>query len=728
MNKNLELELVLEPERYELQTPPVHHFEIDRRDFAKIVGTGIAVFLLSKGAIAKQQQGESGGRGGGGQAAPKDIAAWLHIAENGAITVFTGKVEIGQNIRTSLAQAVAEELRAPFDSITMVMGDTRLTPYDAGTFGSQSTPRMGTQLRHVASVACDTLKDLAAKKWNVEAARLVPVAGKITDPQTKLSITYGQLAQGQAFETAVLGEDPLIAPTDWTVAGKPLGKVDGRDFVTGRHKYVSDMKLPGMQYGKILRPESFGATIASIDVSAAQAMPGVSVVRDGDFVGVTAPDPQTAERALNAIKVEWKPAAGEQPNSKNIYDYLKANVQTSGRGGGRGQQAGADTPTIDSALAAAQHRLDATYKVAFIAHAPLEPRAAVAQWDGDQLNVWTGTQRPFGVRSELASAFHVSEDKIRVRMPDMGSGYGGKHTGECAVETARLAKGAGKPVKLTWTREEEFSWAYFRPVGVIDIRSGVNDDGTLTAWELQNYNSGNSGIDTPYKTGVHSTPFHPTAYPFRQGSYRGLAATANFFARESHMDDLARVIKMDPFTFRMKNLEDDRVKAVLQAAADKFGWDKTKLASGRGFGLACGTEKGGYVANCAEVAVDKSTGAVKIVRLVVAFECGAIVNPDGLRNQVLGGNIQGLGGALFEAIEFENGRVLNPKFSKYRVPRFQDIPPIEVVLVDRKDLQPAGAGEVPLMALAPSIGNAICDATGVRLRALPMIPTRIVKA
>ena len=724
----LENSTTLEPERYELHTPPVHHFEIDRRDFAKIVGTGIAVFLLSRGAIAQQQQGESGGRGGG-QAAPKDIAAWLHIAENGVITVFTGKVEIGQNIRTSLAQVVAEELRAPFESITIVMGDTRLTPFDAGTFGSQSTPRMGTQLRRVASVACDKLKDLAARQWNVDAARLVPAAGKITDPQTKRSISYGQLAQGQAFETAVLGDNPLIPPADWTVAGKPLRKVDGRDFVTGGHKYASDVKLHGMVYGKVLRPESFGATMSSLDVTAAQAMPGVTVVHDGDFVGVTATDRETAERAVKAIKVEWKPVP-QQPNSRDIYDYLKANVQVGGRGGGgRGSQpAATDTAAIESALTSARHRLDATYKVAFIAHAPLEPRAAVAQWEGDQLNVWTGTQRPFGVRSELASAFHIPEDKVRVQMPDMGSGYGGKHTGECAVEAARLAKAAGKPVKLTWSREEEFSWAYFRPVGVIDIRSGVNDDGTLAAWEFHNYNSGNSGIDTPYKTGAHLTTFHPTAYPFRQGSYRGLAATANFFARESHMDDLARMIKIDPLAFRMKNLQDDRIKAVLQAAADKFGWGKAKAADGHGYGLACGAEKGGCVANCAEVAVDKATGAVKIVRVVVAFECGAIVNPDGLRNQVLGANIQGLGGALFEAIEFENGRVLNPKFSKYRLPRFQDVPLIEGVLIDRKDLQSAGAGEVPLMALAPSIGNAICDATGVRLRALPMIPTGIVKA
>ena len=727
-------QIVLEPERYELQTPPVHHFEIDRRDFAKIIGTGIAIFLISKGTIA-QQQGESGRGGGGfGQAMPKEISAWLHIDEDGRITVFTGKVEIGQNVRTSLAQVVAEELRAPFGSITMVMGDTKFTPFDQGTFGSQTTPRMGMQLRHISSAACDTLRDLAAKQWNVDAARLVASAGKISDPQTNRSITYGKLAQGQALAVNIPDTDPLIPPTDWTVAGKPLEKVDGRDFVTGKHKYTSDIKLPGMLYGKVLRPDRFGATLASLDASAAEAMAGVTVVHDGDFVGVTAPDPQTAERALKALNAVWTPGPA-QPSSSNIYEYLKANVQTGGRGGGRGrggeggqgQQPNGGRSSIEAGLAAAEHKLDATYTVAYIAHAPLEPRTAVAEWNGGELSVSTGTQRPFGVRTELAQAFHLSEDKVRVQMPDMGSGYGGKHTGECAVEAARLAQGAGKPVKLTWTREEEFTWAYFRPVGVIDIRSGVNGDGTLTAWEFQNYNSGNSGLGTPYAVTNSSTVFHSTAYPLRQGSYRGLAATANFFARESHMDDLARLIKMDPLAFRMKNLQDDRIKGVLQAAADKFGWGKAKPAPGHGFGLACGSEKGGYVANCAEVSVDRSTGALRIVRVVVAYECGAIVNPDGLRNQVLGANIQGLGGALFEVIEFENGRILNPKFSKYRVPRFQDVPPIEVVLVDRKDIIPTGAGEVPLMALAPAIGNAICDATGVRLRALPMAPNGVVK-
>jgi nicotinate dehydrogenase subunit B len=736
MNNDRAPEFILEPERYELHAPPVHHFEIDRRDFAKIVGAGIAIFLISKGAVA-QQQSESG-RGGFGQASvPKEISAWLHIDEDGHITVFTGKVEIGQNIRTSLAQVVAEELRAPFSSISMIMGDTSLTPYDAGTFGSQTTSRMGMQLRHIASAACDTLSDLAAKQWNVDAARLVASVGTITDPQTKRTISYGQLAKGQALAVNIPDTDPLIPATDWMVAGKPLGKVDGRDFVTGRHKYTSDIRLPGMLYGKVLRPDSIGATLASLDTSAARAMPGVTVVHDGDFVGVTAPSQEVAERALKALKAVWTTGPA-QPSSSSIYDYLKANVQTGGAGGGRGRSGegsgrgeGAQNPqatTIDAGLAAAEHKLAATYKVAYIAHAPLEPRTAVAQWTDGELFVSTGTQRPFGVRAELADAFHLSVDKVRVQMPDMGSGYGGKHTGECAVEAARLAQAADKPVKITWTREEEFTWAYFRPVGVMEIRSGVNSDGTIAAWEFHNYNSGNSGLNSPYSAVSRSESFLPTKYPLRQGSYRGLAATANFFARESHMDDLARTIKMDPLAFRMKNLQDERIKGVLQAAADKFGWGKAKPAPGHGFGLACGSEKGGYVANCAEVSVDPSTGALRIVRIVVAFECGAIVNPDGLRNQVLGANIQGLGGALFEAIEFENGRILNPKFSKYRLPRFKDVPPIEVVLVDRKDIIPAGAGEVPLMALASSIGNAICDATGIRLRALPMAPDGIVKA
>lgn len=275
-------------------------------------------------------------------------------------------------------------------------------------------------------------------------------------------------------------------------------------------------------------------------------------------------------------------------------------------------------------------------------------------------------------------------------------------------------------MKLVWTREEEFTWAYFRPAGVIEIASGVRNDGTITAWEFHNYNSGSSGIRTPYDVSNQKIEFHATQSPLRQGSYRGLAATANNFARETHIDELARTVKIDPLEFRLKNLKDSRLRAVLEAAAKAFGWGSAQASNGRGFGIAGGTEKGSYLATCAEVSTDRKNGSIKVVRAVTAFECGAIVNPNHLKTQIEGALIMGLGGALFESMEFENGMITNPHFSDYRVPRFSDAPAIEVVLVNRKDIPSAGAGETPIIGIAPAISNAICDATGLRLRTLPM--------
>jgi isoquinoline 1-oxidoreductase len=316
----------------------------------------------------------------------------------------------------------------------------------------------------------------------------------------------------------------------------------------------------------------------------------------------------------------------------------------------------------------------------------------------------------------------MPEEKVRVLMPDTGSAYGGKHSGEAAIEAARLARAAKRPVKLTWTREEEFTWAYFRPAGVIDVSSATNADGLITAWEFHNFNSGSAGIRTYYEIPNQRIVFHETKSPLRQGSYRALAATANHFARESHMDELAHELKMDPLEFRMKNLKNERLRAVFQAAAEKFGWAKRQRTPGRGSGMGGGFEKLGNVATFAEVHVNRASGEVKITRIVSAFECGAIVNPDNLRNQIEGANFQGIGGALFEAIEFENGKILNGRMSRYRVPRFSDLPVVETVLLDRKDIPSAGAGECPLIGLAPAIANAIFDATGVRLRALPLVP------
>jgi len=705
---------VLEPERYEFRRAPMHQFDLARRDFFKILGAGIAVFAIAKEAGAAQETAP-GHRSFHSEELPKDIDAWLHVGENGSITGFAGKAEIGQNIRTALAQSIADELRVPFESVRMVMADTALTPFDAGTFGSRTTPSMTPQLRRVASAARDLLIAAAAKEWNIAPAGLVAADAKVSDPASGRSLKYAELARGTTLAQSLPSEDPVTPVAQWTIAGKPIPKVDGRSFVTGRHQYTTDISLPGMLYGKVFRPPSFGATLISCDDSAARAMTGVIVVRDGEFVGVAGPSAREAERALNAIHAQWKEVP--QISSKEIFSYLEQNATAKSDDRHRGEKG-----SVEDGLASAAHRLDATYNVAYIAHAPLEPRAAVAQWADGKLTVWTGTQRPFANRDELAAVFHIPESSVRVMVPDTGSAYGGKHTSDAAIEAARLARAAGHPVKVVWTREEEFTWAYFRPAGVIEVKSGISSDSALTAWEFHNYHSGSSGIETPYVVANQRTEYHAVPLILRSGSYRGLAATANHFARETHMDALAKVAKMDSFDFRMKNLSDARMRAVLEAAAKSFGWPRKKTQEGQGFGIACGNEKGSYVATCAEIAADKKSGEVRVVRLVEAFECGAIVNPDGLRNQVVGAMIQGLGGALFEAVEFENGRIKNPHFASYRVPRFRDVPEIEAILLDRKDIPSAGAGETPIMAVAPAVGNAIFDATGVRLNNLPMVP------
>ena len=720
MSGKPDFQIPLEPERYELTAPPVYRFEVDRREFFKFLGAGILIVGVLKNAHALQ---ESGAVRRTDESLPKEIGAWLHLGENGAVTVYTGKVEVGQNIRTSLSQCVAEELHVPVNRIQMVMGDTQLTPFDMGTFGSRTTPTMSPQLRKVAAAARDLLIGLAAAEWQTDRKRLITVDGRVSDPDTKRSLEYAVLVKGQQLTQTISTEEPLIPAAQWTVQGQSLPKVDGRDFVTGKHRYPSDQKLPEMLHGKILRPTSFGATLVSIDTHEAEQIPGVTVVRDGNFVGVVAPNAEIASRAVAAIRAKWK--AEPQPSNQELFEYLKKNA-TAGKDP-TGDASRYEAGSVEKAQASADHRLQQTYTVSYIAHAPLEPRAALAQWSGDNLTVWTGTQRPFGVRSELAEAFRIPEESVRVLMPDTGSGYGGKHTGEAAIEAARLARTAKRPVKLVWTREEEFTWAYFRPAGVIEVSSGLRGDGTIAAWEFHNYNSGAAGIRTYYDIANQRIEFHPSRSPLRQGSYRALAATANHFARESFMDELAHLVNMDPLEFRLKNLKNERLRAVFEAAAKKFGWGQAKAAN-HGFGMGGGFEKAGNIATCAEVAVDRKAGEVKVLRVVSAFECGAIVNPDNLRNQIEGSNIMGLGGALFEAIEFENGGVLNGRFSSYRVPRFSDVPTIETVLLDRKDIPSAGAGECPMVGLAPALGNAIFDATGVRLRSLPMVPNGLKAA
>jgi isoquinoline 1-oxidoreductase subunit beta len=440
-------------------------------------------------------------------------------------------------------------------------------------------------------------------------------------------------------------------------------------------------------------------------------MEGVIPVIDGEFVGVAAPTAYAAQTLIEEIAKKSKWSDVKLPTTGELYDYLRANVA----GGVPANPFAADA-------AKAGKSLRATYTVAYVQHAPLEPRAALAEWVDGKLTVWTATQNPFGVRGELMNAFRLAEDKVRVIVPDFGSGYGGKHTGECAVEAARLAQAAKKPVMLRWTREEEFTWAYFRPAAVIDVEASLDDRGRLATWYHANINAGRNSAESPYDVPHKRSASLESRPPLRHGSYRALAATGNTFARECFMDELAAAAGADPLEFRLSHLTDSRLRAVLEEAARRFRWTERagQKREHRGVGLACGIEKGSFVACCAEVEVDREKGDIRVLDVCQTFDCGPVLNPENLRNQMEGAIIMGLGPALREEIRIENDTVANASFRQYRVPRFADAPTIEVHAMNRADVEPAGAGETPIIGIAPAIGNAVFQATGVRLRGMPM--------
>jgi nicotinate dehydrogenase subunit B len=618
--------------------------------------------------------------------------AWLHAGADGTVTAYTGKVEVGQDVGTALALLVAEELRVPLPSVRIVMGDTDVCPFDLGTFGSRSMPGAAEDLKAVAAGARRLLESMGARDGE-----------------------WAPLLQDVRRVETVSGTPPVTPATEWRTAGQPTLR-PAVDMVVGARRYPSDLARPGMLRGKVLRPPALNATLSSADLAGAEAMEGVTVVSDGDFVGVAAPDLATAERAVAAIDARWDVEL--QPGERSLVEDLRGSpIEVEGRGGPFSHDAG----DVDAAVAAAPVQLAETYTTAYIAHAPLEPRAVLAEWTGERLTVWAGTQAPFGVRRQLAGALETDERNVRIIVPPTGGGFGGKHAFGPALEAARLASASARPVKLTWTRDEEFQWGYLRPAAVIDVRSAATADGTITAWEHTNYNAGASSVLTPYAVPNQRIRFQPTASPLTEGAYRALAATANTFARESHMDELAHRLDRDPLEVRLAALEDERLQAVLRAAAERAGWADRVRGGGRGMGIAAGVEKGGRVATCIEVAAEAG-GPLQILRVVTAYECGAIVNPATVTNQIEGAMVMALGAALFEAVHFDNGRILNPAFSTYRVPRFTDVPPIEVLLLDRRDIPSAGAGETPLIAVAPALANAIFEASGVRLRSLPLVP------
>ena len=685
-------------------------FAMNRRRFVQVLGAGL-VIAVSGGPAWAQDRGGRGSRGG----SPRAVAARIHIANNGTITVLTGKVEMGQGARTELTQAAAEELRVAVGQVQMVMGDTSLVPDDGVTAGSRTTPSTVPAVRQGAAAARNLLLDLAAGKWNVERGTLEVRDGRITHAASQRTLTYADLARSgeaaEVFKQSVPGDVTLTAVEEWRVMGTSVPRSNRRDLVTGAHQYPSDLTRPGLLYGKVLRAPSYGAKLLSVDLSSARAMKDVVTVQDGTFVGVAAPTTFLAERALRAVAETAKWESAPHPSSREVFDHLR-----------RGAQGGVPENPYSEELARAARKLQATYHVAYVQHAPMETRVALAEWSEGKLTVWTGTQNPFGYHDELVRAFRLPNENVRVRVPDFGGGFGGKHTGEAAIEAARLAQAAGKPVLLRWTREEEFTWAYFRPAAVIDVEASLDPNGRLTSWHFININSGGAAVDTPYRAGKASSRFVGSNPPLRQGSYRALAATANNFARECFMDELAAAAGADPLDFRLAHLDNARLRAVLEEAAKRFNWREriTQKLPDVGVGLACGTEKGSYVAGCVEIAIDRTQNQISVRRVCEVFECGAAVNPDNLLAQVQGCIIMGLGPALREEMRFADGEMRNAAFSTYPVPRFSDVPELDLHLLNRPDLPSVGGGETPIIAIAPAIANAVFHASGRRIRSMPI--------
>lgn len=643
-------------------------------------------------------------------------ATWLVVRADSRVVAYAGKVEYGQSIRSGLAIEVADELRLPLSAVEVVLGDTDLVPWDMGTFGSQSTARVGVQLRKAAATAREALLELAAGVLDLPTSDLVCAGGRIAsrrDPGH--AVTYGELVAGRAITRDLDDGAPLTPADEFTVMGRAAQRVDAVAHVTGAARYTQDVILSDMLYAKLLRPPALGATLVDLDVSAAERLPGVArVARDGDLVAVLAETDEQAELGLRLLRPRWQEQTG-QPSHLDMPLILQSAKDATAT-----QQAG----SLEEGFRQADQILEATYYTPFVSNAPMEPRGAVAVWEDGRLTVWAGSQRPFGVRAELAQHFGIEETQVRVIAPEIGGGFGAKSYYPPALEAARLAKIAGRPVRVVYTRSEEMVWTTVRPAALIEVKSGFMADGTVVAWQFHAFHAGPSafigrrGSETPYAIANVEVTVAAADSPLRTGSYRSLGGAVNHFARESHMDEIAAATGIDPVELRLKNLTHPRFRRVLERAARDFGWRPGVAPTRQGIGVAIGLDVGSYVAAC--VQLDVSGSEVRVDRVAAALDCGLTVNPEGARSQVEGGFVMGLGTALYEAIEFQDGVVTTSSFARYRVPRSTNAPRIDVALVGDADTPSTGAGELGIVPAAAAIANAVFDRTGQRIRELPL--------
>ncbi|UCF98407.1 MAG: xanthine dehydrogenase family protein molybdopterin-binding subunit, partial [Spirochaetaceae bacterium] len=613
-----------------------HFLYMNRRDFLKVTG-GIVVFFTVGGPIAVAQDRSRQGRG-----SPGDFNAYLRIGEDGRVTCFTGKIEMGQGIITSLAQMLADELDVALESVDMVMGDTDLCLWDMGTFGSMSTRFFGPPLRAAGAEARRVLLELASERLKVPAGRLRVEGGMIVDKtNTKNRVSYGQLARGRMIERRLDENVAVKSPSEFEIIGKAVTRVDALEKVTGKAEYAGDILLPDMLYAKILRPPAHGAKFVSVDSSAAKRVEGVRIIEERDFVAVLHEYPDEAEKALSQIKAGFETPPANLTDI-NIFEHL-LKVAPAGNIAAQGG-------TLKTGEKLAAEIYQQTYFDGYVAHAAMETHTALAKIEGNRATVWASTQTPFGAKNEVAGALELPADNVRIITPFVGGGFGGKTSNRQVVEAARLAMLTGKPVQVMWSREEEFFYDTFRPAAVVTIRSGITDQGRMTLWDYHVYFAGERGSQHFYDIPHHRTVTHGSgwrsiqgSHPFGTGAWRAPANNTNTFARESQIDVMAAAAGIDPVSFRLQHLQDGRMRRVLEVAADKFGREVRKSPSGRGYGVACGIDAGTYVATMVEVEVDKSSGQVQVERVVCIQDMGLAINPEGAAIQMEGCITMGLG-------------------------------------------------------------------------------------
>jgi CO/xanthine dehydrogenase Mo-binding subunit len=684
--------------------------------------------------------------------ATNQLDDWIAIEPDGTIVARSGKVELGTGVRTALAQIVAEELDAPLERIRMEMGDTVTTPNEGYTAGSKTIHMGGVALRNAAAEARAALLECAAERLHVALDALTIRDGVVfvaSEPERSLS--FAALMGGRRFNRQVTGTAPCKPPRDYHIVGTAIPRLDLLDKFTGHAPFVHNLRLPGMLHARVARSPRQTATLESLDTSAVR---DAQVVRRGSFVAVVAEREYDAVRALRQLKLTWGHAIPLPPMEK-LYAWLQQQPTR--------DQIVSEQGDVAAALGGAAARIEATYHQPFQAHASIGPSCALAQLRDGTLTVWCSSQGVYPLRATLADLVSLPAEHVHVIFMDASGCYGHNGADEVAADAAVLAcEFAGRPVRVQWTREDEFAWEPKGPAMVMKQRAGLNERGEIVAWENEVWSpthgrrprraldfvagqlihgngeqspvsfflGGDRNAATNYTLANSRMLMHwLSEMPLRSSSLRSLGATANTFANESFMDELAAAAGSDPLAFRLRHLDDPRARAVLVAATERGGWGAA-LPPGEGLGLAFARYENdeAYVATVAHVRVDAATGVVQLLRVVVAHDCGLIINPDGLRNQIEGNAIQGASRALREEVRFAGAEITSLDWSTYPILTFSEIPEIEIVLINHPEEKSVGAGEPTTITIAPAIANAIYAATGARIRRVPFTPGRVSAA